>query len=133
MHSSRRRTLVTIIGTVALTVGLALSATPAGARVAAANTEFCTIVSDPGLGIDFEGLGPEEATYAADLLRDAAKTGVPKKLKKDLRKLAKVYDRIGDGEPAADVVGDQQAFITKALIRMSKYTAANCTPAAPGS
>ena len=71
-----------------LAAGLvAALAVPAGARVAEKNDKFCKILySDQGAGIDFEGLGPAEAEYAATLMRKLAKAGVPAKLKKDLKK-----------------------------------------------
>ena len=126
MSSTSKRAFAAIISTAALGATIGITAAPAGARVTAANTEFCVIVSDPGINIDFDGLGPEEAEYAAGLMRDAAKTDVPSKLKKDLLKLAKVYDRIADGEPSVDVIASKQTFVNKALTRFSKYTAQQC-------
>lgn len=131
MFTKPKRIITAVISVAALGATVALSAAPAGATVASANDEFCAIVSGPGGGIDFEGLGPEEAQFAATLMRDAAKAGVPAKLKKDLRKVAKVYDRIADGEPAAVVVAEKQASINKALTRFSKYVGANCGAPAP--
>ena len=84
---------------------------------------------DQGTGINFEGLGPAEAKFAAKLMRKAAKAGVPARLKADLAKLAKVYDRIANGEPAAKVLDAAgQKAVLPALTRFSKYVAANCTP-----
>ncbi len=131
MSTKPRRVITAVMCVAALGATVGLSAAPAGARVASSNDEFCAIVSDQGVGIDFEGLGPDEAQYAATLMRKAAKTGVPAKLKKDLKKLAKVYDRIAGGESADAVAASKQAFILKALTRFSKYTGANCTPTAP--
>jgi hypothetical protein len=114
----------------AVTAMIGLSASPVAAHVPAANTKFCAVLSsDQGTEIDFEGLAPAEATHAAKLMRRAAKTGVPGSLKTDLGKLAKVYDRIADGEPAAKVLSpSNQKAILPALTRFSKYVAANCTP-----
>jgi hypothetical protein len=133
MPSKPRRTLAVITAAAALTAAVGLSAAPAGARVVARNAKFCAVVSDQGVGIDFEGLGPDEARFAAKLMRKAAKAGVPSKLKKDLNKLAKVYDVIAGGESAAQVVAAQQTFIVKALTRFSKYVAANCIATAPST
>jgi hypothetical protein len=131
MSSKTMRFITAAMSLAMLGVAVGFSAAPAGARVAATPEEFCAIVSDQGIGIDFEGLGPDEAQYAATLMRKAAKTGVPAKLKKDLTKLAKVYDRIAGGEPASEVVADKQAFILKALTRFGKHTAASCIAPTP--
>ena len=133
MSSKAKRALVAITAVAALAATLTLSAATAGARVVATNDKFCAVVSDQGLGIDFSGLGPTEARFAAKLMRKAAKTGVPAKLKQDLKKLAKVYDRIAGGESANKVVADQQTFVVKALTRFGKYVAANCIASAPSS
>lgn len=107
-------------------------ASPAGAEVAAKNAKFCAVLyGDQGGGINFEGLGPDEAKFAAKLERKLAKTGVPAKLKSDLLKLAKVYDRIAKGEDAGKVVVDVGDSVTKGLVRFSKYVQANCTPPVP--
>ena len=128
MSASPKRTVAVLCAVAALTATIGLSASPAMAHVAAANTKFCTVISgDQGSGIDFEGLGPAEATFAAKLMRKAGKTGVPGSLKADLGKLAKVYDRIADGESAATVLTPAtQKAILPALTRFSKYVAANC-------
>ena len=128
MSANPKRTVV-LCAVAALTATIGLSASPAVAHVAAANTKFCAVISgDQGSGIDFDGLGPAEATFAAKLMRKAGKTGVPGNLKADLGKLAKVYDRIADGEPAAKVLSPSaQKAILPALTRFSKYVAANCT------
>jgi hypothetical protein len=133
MSATSKRTVATLSVVVALTTMLGLTATPAVARVAAANAKFCAVLSsEEGAGIDFEGLGPAEATFAAKLMRKAAKTGVPGSLKADLGKLAKIYDRIADGESAAKVLSpSQQKAILPALTRFSKYTAANCAVPVP--
>lgn len=133
MSTRFKRVSTTFICVAALSVTAGLTAAPAGARVATANPEFCAIVSDPGFGVDFEGLGTEEAQYAADLFRDAAKTGVPAKLKKDLKKLAKVYERIANGESAATIYASKQKSITNALVRLSEYNFANCSPTPSGT
>jgi hypothetical protein len=133
MPSKPTRTLAAITAVAALTAVLGLSAAPAGAGVVAKNDKFCAVASDQGLGIDFSGLGPDEARFAAKLMRKAAKTGVPAKLKKDLNKVAKVYDEIAGGEPADKVVADQQTFIVRALTRFGKYVAANCIAPTPST
>jgi len=127
MSASVKRTVV-MLSAVAVIAVMGFSASPVGAHVAAANTKFCSVLSsDQGTGIDFESLGPAEATFAAKLMRKAAKTGVPANLKADLGKLAKVYDRIADGEPAAKVLTpSKQKAILPALTRFSKYVGANC-------
>lgn len=132
MFSKAKRVLVPFTAIAVLAAGSAVLASPAGAEVGAKNTKFCQILSsDQGQGIDFQGLGPAEAKFAAKLERKLAKTGVPAKLKSDLLKLAKVYDRIAKGEDAAAVIGETQASLGKALTRFSKYVAANCIPAVP--
>jgi len=132
MHSSRRKASAIVAAGLAAGLVAAL-AVPAGARVAEKNDKFCKILySDQGAGIDFEGLGPAEAEYAATLMRKLAKAGVPAKLKKDLKKVAKIYDRIADGASEGDLADDQD-FILEALTRISKYSAKNCTPAVPTS
>lgn len=115
----------------ALVVMIGVSAVHAGARVAATNDTFCALLSnDQGQGINFEGLAPDEAGFAAKRLRRAARAGVPATLKADLAKIAKVYDRIADGESPAKVLdAEQQKAILPGLTRFSKYTAANCTTA----
>ena len=134
MFSKRKRVLGVITAVAAFSAGLGMLAGPASARVEQKNARFCEILSsDQGAGIDFEGLGAAEAEYAAKLNRRLAETGVPAKLKKDLKKLAKVYQRIADGEDASTVIADEQAFLGKALTRFSKYVQANCTPAVPTS
>jgi len=133
MPSKVKRTLVAITAVAAFTASLGLSAAPASARVLVLNDKFCAVLGDQGLGIDFSGLGPAEAKFAAKLSRKAAKTGVPAKLKKDLNKLAKVYDRIAHGEPSIKVLTDRQAFIGKALTRFGKYFAANCIATPPST
>ena len=134
MFSKCKRVLGVTTAVAAFAAGLGMLAAPASARVDEKNDKFCQILSsDQGAGIDFEGLGPAEAGYAATLNRKLAKTGVPAKLKKDLKKLAKVYQRIADGEDASTVIADEQAFLAKALTRFSKYVGANCTPALPSS
>jgi hypothetical protein len=66
-------------------------------------------------------------------MRKLAKAGVPAKLEKDLKKLAKVYDPIADGESANEVIADQVTFVQSALTRFSKYVQKNCTPSAPST
>ena len=120
-----------VVAVAAIITMLGVSAARAGARVAATNDKFCAVLSsDQGEGINFEGLAPDEARSAAKLVRKAARTGVPAKLKADLTTIAKVYDRIADGEPAAKVLdAEQQKAILPGLTRFSKYVAANCTAA----
>ena len=118
-----------------LAAGLAVTlAVPAGADVPQKNTKFCTTLQsgEGSGGIDFEGLGTAEAEYAATLMRKLAKTGVPSGLRKDLKKLAKVYDRIADGASESEIADDQD-FIIKALTGISKYTQKNCSPPVPGT
>jgi quercetin dioxygenase-like cupin family protein len=117
-----------------LAAASAVFAPPAGARVPAKNANFCQILSsDQGADIDFDGLGAAEAKYAANLTRQLAKSGVPAKLKSDLGKLAKVYDRIADGESPEAVLAAEQKAITKSLMSFTTYVSANCSPSAPGS
>lgn len=115
---------MTVVALAAATV----LAVPASAGAEAKNPKFCeALYSDKGgQGIDFEGLGPAEAKYAAKLMRKLAKTGVPAKLKSDLGKLAKFYDQIAKGDTKG--IAKQQKTITQALTTFSKYTAKNCSP-----
>ena len=137
-HQGPERPRVKQVLGVVVAIGLlaaasAVFALPAGARVPAPNAKFCQILSsDQGAGIDFDGLGAAEAKYAAKLTRRLAKTGVPAKLKSDLGKLAKVYDRIGEGESSAAVLAGEQKAITKSLVGLTTYVTANCAPSAPG-
>jgi hypothetical protein len=132
MFSTVKRVFVPCIALAVLAAGSAVLVSPAGAEVSAKNTKFCQVLtSDQGQGIDFDGLGTAEAKFAAKLQRKLAKTGVPAKLKSDLLKLAKVYDRIAKGEDAATVIADVQGSVGKELTRFSKYVAANCVPAVP--
>lgn len=134
LSSRVKRVFGAVAAVAALTATLGWSAAPAGAGVTATNDKFCAVVSgDQGLGIDFSGLGRDEAKYAAGLSRKAAKTGVPAKLKTDLTKLAKVYDQIAHGASSNKVVADEQAFIVSALTRFGKYLAANCIATAPST
>jgi hypothetical protein len=128
MRASWKRTTTFMLAVAALPIMLGLSATPAGARVAATNDKFCNVMSsNQGAGIDFQGLAPPEARFAATLLRKAAKTGVPATLKADLARMAKLYDRIAAGESAAKVLdAAQQKTLLPALTRFGKYLAANC-------
>jgi hypothetical protein len=123
---SRGPTAVLVAVAAFATVGVA--AAPAGARVAAANEQFCSVLSsDQGAGIDFDGLEAPEARLAARVMRKAAKTGVPATLKADLAKIAVVYDRIADGDPAAEVLdAAHQKTLLPRLTRFGKYFAANC-------
>ena len=132
MGSTRR--VFNAILAVALGAGLvAVLAVPAGASVPVKNDKFCKILySDQGAGIDFEGLEPPEAEHAAKLMRKLAKTGVPASLKKNLKKVAKIYDRIADGASPSDIAEDQGEII-KALTQFSKYVQKNCTPVVPSS
>jgi hypothetical protein len=83
--------VVVAVAVAALAATSTMSAVPASARVAAKNTAFCQILSsEQGSRIDFDGLGPDEAKFAARLNRKLAKTAVPAKLKRDLVKLAKL-------------------------------------------
>ena len=129
MRAELKSSVAVVVAFAAIITVLGVPAASAGARVAATNDKFCAVFSsDQGEGINFEGLAPDEAGFAAKLFRKAARTGVPAKLKADLAKIAKVYDRIADGEPAAKVLdAEQQKAILPGLTRFSKYTAANCT------
>ena len=133
MSAKSRRTTAVLVALAAFaTVGI--SAAPAGARVAAANEQFCNVLSsDQGAGIDFDRLEAPEARLAAKVMRKASKSGVPATLKADLAKIAAVYDRIADGEPAARVLdaAHQRALLPR-LTRFGKYVAANCI-ATPGT
>lgn len=132
MFSTAKRVLVSCTAIAALAAGSAVVAVPAGAEVVAKNTKFCTTLSsDQGTGINFDGLEPPEAKFAAQLMRKLAKTGVPAKLKSDLVSIAKVYDRIAKG--ATSLSAKDQASVGKALTRFSKYVAANCSPSVPAS
>lgn len=136
MLSKSKRVLGVTTAVATLAAGLGMLAGPASARVAEKNDKFCAVFNDAyaedAPDIDFEGLGPAEAEFAATLNRNLAKTGVPAKLKKDLKKLAKIYDRIADGATESEIA-DEQDFILKALTRFSKYVTANCQPAVPSS
>jgi hypothetical protein len=134
LRSTFRRAVgsVLVAGVAAAMVGVL--AAPARARVTQTNGEFCAVFSAQLPSIDFEGLGPDEAVLGAKLFRQAAKTGVPAKIKADLKKVAKVYERIGHGEPAADVLdAAQQRRILPSLRRFSKYFATNCFASAPST
>ena len=97
MPAKSRRTAALLVALAAF-AAVGISAGPAGARVAATNDQFCSVLSsNQGAGIDFDGLGAPEARLAAKVMRKAAKTGVPATLKADLAKLAAVYDRIAEG------------------------------------
>jgi hypothetical protein len=135
MRSNFKRASVAVTAVAILSAAFGVSAAPVGARVVAKNAKFCEVLgSDQGAGIDFEGLGPDEAKFGAKLMRKLAKTGVPAKLKKDLKKVAKVYARIGKGEPATEVLdADGQAAVLPAITRFSKYVGANCVPTAPAT
>jgi hypothetical protein len=121
--------VVVLVAVAALVTMLGVSPAGAGARVAATNDKFCAVLStDQGQSLNFEGLAPNEARFAANLLRKAARAGVPAKLKADLATIAKLYDRIAHGEPALKVLdAAQQKAILPGLTRFSKYVAANCT------
>ena len=128
MPATSRRTIAVLVALAALATTIGISAPPAGARVAATNDRFCTILStEQGAGIDFEGLEAPEARLAAKVMRKAAKAGVPAKLKADLGKIAAVYDRIAGGEAAAEVLdAAKQKALLPGLTRFGKYVAANC-------
>ena len=133
MPAKSRRTTAAFVALAAFTT-VGISAAPAGARVAATNEQFCSVLSsNQGAGIDFDGLEAPEARLAAKVMRKASKTGVPATLKADLAKIAAVYDRIADGEPAAEVLdaAHQKALLPR-LTRFGKYFAANCI-ATPGT
>jgi len=134
MSARSSRSAASVVALVALvtTLSLALVAAPAGARVAAANDRFCSVIAgDQGAGISFDGLSAPEARLAAKIVRQAAKTGVPSRLKADLSKIAAVYDRIADGEPAAEVLdAAHQKALLPGLTRFGKYLAANCVATA---
>jgi hypothetical protein len=132
MFSTAKRVIVSFTAIGVLAAGSAVLASPVGAEVGAKNTKFCQVLSsDQGTGINFEGLGPAEAKFAAKLERKLAKTGVPAQLKTDLLNLAKVYDRIAKG--ASSLSAKEQASAGKALVRFSKYVAANCSPGVPAT
>jgi hypothetical protein len=124
--AGRAAALFVALAALITTAGIALA--PAGAAVQATNDRFCTVLSnDQGAGIDFEGLQAPAARLAAKVMRKAAKTGVPANLKADLAKIASVYDRIADGEPAAEVLdATHQKDLLPRLTRFGKYVAANC-------
>jgi hypothetical protein len=134
MTSRVKRVFVAVALVATLGLTSMVLAVPASARVAAPNTKFCQILSsDQGAGINFDGLGTAEAKYAAKLNRTLAKTGVPAKLKRDLEKLAKIYDRIADGVAANTVIASEQKFITKVLTEFSTYVRENCTASVPST
>ena len=130
----RRTTSAAVAAGLAATFTIAL-AVPAGATLPVKNDKFCKIIygDERAAGIDFEGLSPEEAAYAAKLFRRLANTGVPAKLEKDLKGLAKIDQRIADGASARKVLAAEQDFITPALIRFSRYAGANCAPPVPST
>jgi hypothetical protein len=125
-----RRSVRSVVAVVTLAACIALvgASAPAGARVAAATDRFCAIIADnQGAGLDFDGLAAPEARLAAKVVRQAAKTGVPSRLKADLAKIASVYDRIASGESAAEVLdAAHQKALLPGLTRFGKYVAANC-------
>ena len=128
MPTKAGRTTAVLVALAVLATGLVTSAAPAGARITASNDQFCSVLSShQGAGIDFDGLGAPEARLAAKVMRKAAKTGVPVRLKADLARIAAVYDRIADGEPAAEVLdaAHQRALLPR-LTRFGRYVAANC-------
>ena len=133
MLAKSKASVAVVVAVAALITVVGVPTASAGTRVKATNDKFCAVLSgDQGQGINFEGLAPKEAAFGAKLLRKAARTGVPAKLKVDLAKLAKVYDRIAEGEPAAKVLdAEQQKAILPGLTRFSKYFAANCATAPP--
>ena len=132
--ASRRITSAAVAAGLAATFTAAL-AVPAGATLPAKNDKFCEMVSgsNGAAGIDFEGFSPKEAAYAARLFRRLANTGVPARLEKDLKRLAKIDQRVADGDPARKVLAAEQEFIAPALTRFSKYVGANCSPPVPST
>jgi hypothetical protein len=134
MFCTIKRVLVSCTAIAVLAAGSAVVASPAGAEVSAKNTKFCkALTSNQGAGINFNGLGPAEAKFADKLLHKLANTGVPAKLKSDLLKVAKVYNRIAKGEDAATVIRETTASLGKALTRFTKYVASNCSPSVPST
>ena len=134
MISKFQRVLSVTIASAALAAGLGFSTAPAGAAVEAKNVKFCNaFTSDPKAGIIFGVPGRAQAKHTAALLRSLAKTGVPTNLAKNLKKLAKIYAPIADGQASTAVVAGNQAFITNVMLQLTKYIEANCSGTVPSA
>ena len=111
--------------------------TPAQATVAAKTSRFCRDVANFGSGAS--SLDPStsnaDAGKTASGLRKASKHA-PRKLKKALKTMAGVYQRIADGDRFRTVISEDAGKFVKAIATFSTYYVKRCigvtVPTAPG-
>jgi hypothetical protein len=117
--------------TVAMVVlaGFGIGAATAGAAGRRGNDDFCEALTNISSDVGSDdgsnaGVDPEEAEEVADGLRRAAKEA-PRKVKKAMRRLAKRYDRLADGDNPASVFANER-FLRDSLT-YSTYYLDQCT------
>jgi hypothetical protein len=105
------RKLAMVTAAAVLAGGLALGGAPAGAATRrGGNESFCEALLDVSTDVDNSnptGLNRESAEAIAKSLRRASKFA-PRKVKKAMRRLAKLYLRIADGDDAVEVFANQR-------------------------
>ena len=133
------RTVVTIAVGAVLVVGLALGSARAGASVHRANERFCEalrdVSSDIGQGNPDNpgGVSQESARTLVSSYRSAARFA-PKKVKKAMKKLAKIYSKIANGGDAEIILTENAAPFVKASAVYAPYYAEQCvSPTIPTS
>lgn len=108
--------------------GFGFAAAPGGATVAAKNTRFCRAVSQFGslsAGLTSGSLSPDEAGTIAKALRKAGKT-TPRKVRNAMNRLARIYDRVANGDTFAQVLRDDITALTEAGATFGMYYAQQC-------
>jgi hypothetical protein len=106
----RKVALATVV--MVVLAGFGIGAATAGAAVRRANDDFCEALTDVSSGIGSDdpsstGIDPEAADGVADNFRRAAKEA-PRKVKKAMKRLAKLYSRVADGDNAASVFANER-------------------------
>jgi hypothetical protein len=98
--------------------------------VPAKNPAFCKALSSQQ---DISGIGRKDSKKIVRVIKKAAKTNVPAKLKADLKILIALYQRIADGTRPAKAIASGGTKLATALTDFTKYVGKNCSSYSPST
>lgn len=130
------RKVAMVIAAGLLTASVGWPAMPAGASAPAKDTKFCKAnakLADEidALPADTNGIDKKAAAKTAKSIRAAAETAPPK-VRKAMRTLASVYQRVADGDSITQIIADKAIAFAKAASTYGTYYVKNCVKV-PGS
>ncbi len=106
------------------TVTLGALASPAGATAHHDTAAFCALFKDSP-SIDSAGTNKAELEAGIKLLRKAARTGVPGKVRRAIRRTIRFYRSVENGGSATQLASDPG--VLRAFTTIGTYVATHCS------